>query len=94
MSPLFFISPSDIESIEVLKDADATAIYGSRGANGAILITTKNGKVGKAKLDLRVQQGITKQTRFWDLLGTKRYVQMRLEALKNDNLEQHYKRRL
>ncbi len=43
-SPLFNLSPGDIESIEVLKDADATAIYGSRGANGVILITTKKGK--------------------------------------------------
>ncbi len=49
------ISPTDIESIEVLKDADATAIYGSRAANGAILITTKRGKVGKMSLDVNVQ---------------------------------------
>ncbi len=47
MSPLFFINPADIESIEVLKDADATAIYGSRGANGAILITTKKEELAK-----------------------------------------------
>src|SRR5260221_1511288 len=50
-SPLNSINPSDIESIEVLKDADATAIYGSRGSNGVILITTKKGKTGQTKVD-------------------------------------------
>ena len=49
-NPLNFINPQDIESIEVLKDADATAIYGSRGANGVVLITTKKGKSGKTFL--------------------------------------------
>src|SRR5690606_38351754 len=48
-SPLNAINPNDIESIEVLKDADATAIYGSRAANGVVLITTKKGKVGKTQ---------------------------------------------
>ncbi len=46
---LSLINPSDIESTEILKDADATAIYGSRAANGAILITTKKGKEGKLR---------------------------------------------
>jgi TonB-dependent SusC/RagA subfamily outer membrane receptor len=49
-SPLNYINMSDIESISVLKDADATAIYGSRAANGAILITTKKGKSRKTKI--------------------------------------------
>ncbi len=49
-SPFYSINPADIESIEVLKDADATAIYGSRGANGVILVTTKKGKAGKTKI--------------------------------------------
>src|SRR3970040_1538264 len=48
-SPLNSINPGDIESIEVLKDADATAIYGSRGANGVVLITTKKGKAGATR---------------------------------------------
>src|SRR5687768_559004 len=56
-NPLNFINPADIESIEVLKDADATAIYGSRAANGAILITTKKGKAGRMALDVNIQQG-------------------------------------
>ena len=50
-SPLSSISPNEIESVEILKDASATAIYGSRGANGVVLITTKNGKAGKVKVD-------------------------------------------
>src|SRR5690606_22298599 len=50
--PLNSINPSDIESIEILKDADATAIYGSRGANGVVLITTKKGVMGRTKVDI------------------------------------------
>src|SRR5690606_12968080 len=52
ISPLNAINPDSIESIEVLKDADATAIYGSRGANGVVLITTKKGNQGKTKLTI------------------------------------------
>lgn len=85
-SPLSFINPADIESIDVLKDADATAIYGSRGANGAILITTKKGKAGKTKIDIRLQQGWGKVTRKLDLMNTRQYLDMRYEALRNDNL--------
>jgi TonB-linked SusC/RagA family outer membrane protein len=85
-SPLFSINPSNIESIEVLKDADGTAIYGSRGANGVILITTKRGKPGKAKFTANLSQGITAITRYWDMLNTNQYVQMRKEAFQNDGL--------
>src|SRR5262249_29854486 len=77
---------SDIESIEILKDADATAIYGSRGANGVILITTKQGKSGKTKIDLNMNQGIGHVYHFMDLLNTQQYLQMRHEAFKNDNV--------
>ncbi|MBO9727321.1 MAG: SusC/RagA family TonB-linked outer membrane protein [Chitinophaga sp.] len=83
-SPLNFLSSSDIESIDVLKDADATAIYGSRAANGAVLITTKKGKSGKSKLDVNVQNGWGQLTRKMQLLDTKQYLQMRNEAKKND----------
>jgi len=84
LSPFSSISPSDIESIEVLKDADATAIYGSRGANGVILITTKKSKVGKTTFNLNVQGGFSKITRSMDLFSTEQYVDMRYEAFKND----------
>ncbi len=85
-SPFFNIDPADIESIEILKDADATAIYGSRGANGVILITTKKGNAGKTKFNLRVQEGITKVTGYYQMMNTQQYLAMRLEALKNDGI--------
>ncbi|NRF37579.1 SusC/RagA family TonB-linked outer membrane protein [Pedobacter foliorum] len=85
-NPLSFINPSDIESIDVLKDADATAIYGSRAANGAILITTKKGKVGDMKVDLNIQSGWGKVPNQVDLLNTEQYLEMRKEALRNDGI--------
>jgi TonB-linked SusC/RagA family outer membrane protein len=85
-NPLSFIDMSSIESIEVLKDADATAIYGSRAANGAILITTKKGKAGRTSLDVTMQSGIGKLTRHLQMLNTRQYLDMRYEALKNDGL--------
>jgi TonB-dependent starch-binding outer membrane protein SusC len=84
-SPLNLINPSDIESIEILKDADATAIYGSRGSNGVILITTKKGKAGKTKFDFNVYTGFGKVTHLMNLLNTSQYLQMRYEALGNDS---------
>jgi TonB-linked SusC/RagA family outer membrane protein len=83
-SPLSFINPDDIESISVLKDADATSIYGSRAANGAILITTKKGKVGETQVSFTLQNGIGKVAHFLPLMNTSQYLQMRHEALKND----------
>jgi TonB-linked SusC/RagA family outer membrane protein len=83
-SPFFSINPQDVESITVLKDADATAIYGSRGANGVIIITTKTGKPGKTKMDLNVYQGESFQNEGYDLMNTKQYLMMRREAFKND----------
>ena len=80
------INPTDIESIEVLKDADATAIYGSRGANGVILITSKKGKTGKAKFDANYYTGITAPPKEIKLLNTQQYLQMRNEAFKNDGI--------
>jgi TonB-linked SusC/RagA family outer membrane protein len=62
-NPLNFLNPQDIESIDVLKDASATAIYGSRGANGVILITTKKGKSGVATLNYSTSFGISKLAR-------------------------------
>ena len=84
-NPLSFLNPADIESISILKDADATAIYGSRGANGVILITTKKGKVGQTRVDVNMQSGWGKVTRKLDLLNRQQYIEMRQEAKKNDN---------
>lgn len=85
-NPLYSLNPADIESIEVLKDADATAIYGSRGANGVILITTRKGRPGKSRLDLNASQGLNFVTRTWDMLKTPQYLAMRREAFKNDGI--------
>lgn len=85
-SPLFSINPQDIASITVLKDADATAIYGSRGANGVIIINTKKGEAGKTKFEADFYQGISKVGSRYDLLNTQQYIAMRQEAFKNDNI--------
>jgi TonB-linked SusC/RagA family outer membrane protein len=87
LSPLNLISPADIESIEVLRDADATAIYGSRGANGVILISTKKGQPGKTNIALTVATGMGKAASTVPLLDTRQYVAMRREAFANDGLE-------
>jgi len=82
---LSFINPSDIESISILKDADATAIYGSRGADGVILITTKKGKYGAPKIDASVYTGITDVAHMQPMLNEQQYLQMRHEAKANDH---------
>lgn len=85
-SPFFSIDPANIESITVLKDADATAIYGSRGADGVILITTKKGKPGKTHFEMNVYQGTQMVPRYYNMLNTPQYLAMRREALANDGL--------
>jgi TonB-linked SusC/RagA family outer membrane protein len=79
-SPLNYINAGDIESVEVLKDADATAIYGSRGANGVILIKTKSAKAGKTQFDINLSTGISKVQKKINLLNTDQYIMMRKEA--------------
>ncbi len=86
LSPLALISPDDIESIEVLKDADATAIYGSRGAAGVILITTRKGKAGTAHFDAHVYSGAGTVTRTISFMKTGPYLQMRRQAFANDTV--------
>jgi TonB-dependent starch-binding outer membrane protein SusC len=86
LSPFNNLNPADIESIEVLKDADATAIYGSRGANGVILIMTKRGKAGATRLDMNLYSGAGQVTRMMPMLNTSQYLEMRREAFKNDGL--------
>lgn len=85
-SPLNAINPADIESIEVLKDADATAIYGSRGSNGVILITTKKGAAGKTRFYVNSYVGASRVPRQMDLMHTSQYLQMRKEGLFNGGL--------
>ena len=85
-SPLFGLNPRDIESIEVLKDVGATAIYGSSGANGVILITTKKPKGGNASMDVNLSYGINRIIRYWDMLNTPQYLEMRREAFRNEGV--------
>ncbi|SEO00385.1 TonB-linked outer membrane protein, SusC/RagA family [bacterium A37T11] len=85
-SPLYGLNMADISSIEVLKDASATSIYGSRAANGVILITTKRSKSGKTALDLNFYTGITTNPGKIKLLNTSQYLEMRKEAFANDGI--------
>lgn len=73
--PLSALNPSDIEDITVLKDASSTAIYGSRGANGVILITTKKGREGKAKINVAANFTIANATRLLDVVNLDEYAQ-------------------
>lgn len=78
------LDPEEIESITVLKDAAATALYGMRGANGVILVTTKRGFIGKPVITLTAQYGTQSATRLPQYLGSKEYVGYRNQALRND----------
>ncbi len=78
-----FLNPSDIESIEVLKDAASGAIYGARAANGVILVTTKKGKKGKATVSYNFSQGWQTAWKHRDVLNASEYMVMRNEGLVN-----------
>lgn len=87
-SPLNSLNPSDIQSIEILKDADATAIYGSRGANGVVLITTKKAKPGNTTFNIASTSGFGRVTRTTKLLNTSQYLNMREQAFQNDGFNE------
>lgn len=82
---LNILSPGDIESMTVLKDASAAAIYGSRANNGIVLITTKKGKKGEAKITYRGQSGFQKATGLTKMVNTRDYVTVYNESANNDN---------
>lgn len=84
LSPFNNINPNDIESVSVLKDADATSIYGTQGSNGVILITTKKGKTGKASFDLSVNSGFNTNARKMKMLNTQQYLDLRKAAFAAD----------
>ena len=84
------IAPDDIESISVLKDASATAVYGVRGANGVMLITTKRGKEQKPVVSLTANWQIQSPTRTMDYLGTAESVALLNEAYANDGMTSPY----
>ncbi|RKE55613.1 SusC/RagA family TonB-linked outer membrane protein [Sphingobacterium detergens] len=85
VNPLASINPADIESIEVLKDAAATAIYGSRGANGVILVTTKKGKAGHVQLNYDGSIGVQRVLKNIDVLSAHDFAILRNEALYDAN---------
>ena len=83
-NPLSDINPSDIESIEILKDGAATAIYGSRASNGVILVTTKKGGVQKTKVTYDSWYANSKATKLYDLLNAEQFVTIANEKYKNN----------
>lgn len=84
-NPLADINPNDIENIEVLKDANATAVYGARGANGVIIITTKRGsKNGKTKINFSTSVGVAKAPKLWDLTTGPQHAEILNEQWIND----------
>ncbi|MFW6327548.1 MAG: SusC/RagA family TonB-linked outer membrane protein, partial [Bacteroidota bacterium] len=81
------LNPSDIESISVLKDASATSIYGARGANGVVLITTKRAKAGQTRVTFETYQGVQSISKKYDLLNAKEFAQLSKDAAINDGLK-------
>jgi TonB-linked SusC/RagA family outer membrane protein len=84
-NPLSSLNPADIESVEILKDAGATGIYGSRGANGVILITTKRGKSGKPQFNFNTRIGIATYAKRQKFASTAEWLQLRQEGWTNDS---------
>lgn len=82
-NPLAAINPNDIEDIQVLKDAAAAAIFGSRAANGVLIITTRKGKTGKARVTYDAWIGQTSTFRVWDILDADQYLTIKNEARAN-----------
>ncbi len=78
-----YLTPSDIESIEILKDAASASIYGARGANGVVLIQTKTGKAGKMQVDYNMYYGLQNPTKKVDLLNAEKYAVIMNEAANN-----------
>ncbi len=83
VSPISNLNPNDIESIEVLKDASASALYGSRATNGVVMITTKKGKGGKTQIKFSSQLGYQEPTNFIDMLNGEEYTKLMNEAYSN-----------
>ena len=82
-NPIADINPNDIESISVLKDASATAIYGSRATNGVVIVTTKRGRAGATKFSLGYQTGISSPTHLREFLNASQYTELLTEARNN-----------
>ncbi|MDR1632442.1 MAG: SusC/RagA family TonB-linked outer membrane protein [Dysgonamonadaceae bacterium] len=87
LDPLASINPRDIESVEVLKDVSATAIYGSRGSNGVIIITTKSGKKGRNNIEYQYNIGVQKVSKQLDLLSAKDWAELNWEIYPSTTLD-------
>ncbi|RZK22950.1 MAG: TonB-dependent receptor, partial [Hymenobacter sp.] len=85
IADISFLLPTDIEAMEILKDASATAIYGSRGANGVVIITTKHGKAGKTQFNLFGYTGFQQIRRTLPLTNAQQYATLVTEAYANEN---------
>ncbi|NCU06093.1 MAG: SusC/RagA family TonB-linked outer membrane protein, partial [Chitinophagaceae bacterium] len=83
---LSFLNPNDIESIDILKDASATAIYGSRGANGVVLITTRKGRTGKDRVELSVNFGIAEVSKRLNMLKPYDFAKYQNLSYQNSNI--------
>lgn len=86
ISPFNGINPADIESVSILKDADATSIYGTQGSNGVVLITTKKGRAGKTTFNFSANSSINSAARKLELMNTAQYLQLRKDAFAIDNI--------
>ncbi|MVN75320.1 SusC/RagA family TonB-linked outer membrane protein [Hymenobacter sp. HMF4947] len=84
-NPLSNVNPEDIENVEVLKDASATAIYGSRANGGVILITTKKGRKGQSHVSYDTWVGLTTPVRLYNILGAQDYINIKNESVRNLN---------
>ncbi|MFY0652441.1 MAG: TonB-dependent receptor [Cyclobacteriaceae bacterium] len=87
---LDFINPQDIESIEILKDASATAIYGARATNGVIMVTTKKGKSGQMKIDIDSYYGVQDVTKLIDFANAQEYIKIANARAVNDGEAELY----
>ncbi len=90
INPLANINPNEIESISVLKDASAAAIYGTRGANGVIIITTKSGQVGKTKVNVGYSMGVSEISNTPEMMSSSEWIQFMNAAAAFDGLGENY----
>ncbi|MEJ8757324.1 TonB-dependent receptor [Pontibacter sp. H259] len=87
LNPIADINPNDIESIEILKDASAAAIYGSRASNGVVIITTKRGKAGKTNVNFNYYTGWSRPTKIREFLNAAEYKELFSEAAENEGYD-------
>jgi len=86
-----FLNPSDIESMDILKDASATAIYGARGANGVVIITSKRGKAGqKSRIEVNSMFGIATESNRYEMLDAKQYAEVANEWMRNSGNDPYF----